>query len=79
MDGHVLASIFNTNETEVEIEEPFVQLEGIYLTRGAVQPRTNYADRESFYNNYVWNTSTRKSIKLLVDTHLTYVYIFYLP
>jgi len=47
IDGIVLMSILNnTNETEVEVEEPLVELEEIDFIHGVVHPCTNYADRE---------------------------------
>jgi hypothetical protein len=79
-DGYVMTSILNTNESEIEIEEPVTELEEVDLDREMVQSCVNYENREKVILDQLrldhLNSEERK---LLVETCLTYTDIFYLP
>jgi len=81
VDGYAITSILNTNDTEVNVQEPLIELDEVDLTweRGC-STEFESQDREKEIQTQLGlehlNTEERK---LLVQTCLDYQDIFYLP
>jgi hypothetical protein len=79
-DGYVMTSILNTNDSEIEIEEPVIELEEVDLDREMDQGCVNYENREKVILDQLrLDHLNNEERKLLVETCLTYTDIFYLP
>jgi len=81
VDGYAIASILNTNYTEVTVQEPLVELDEVDLTweRGwSTEFKSQDREKEIQTQLRLEHLSTEEK-KLLVQTCLDYQDIFYLP
>jgi hypothetical protein len=81
VDGYLMTSILNTNDVEVEIQEPLIELDEVnpdWGARDATDFKTRDREREIFTQLRVEHLNSEEK-KLLLGTCSAYSDIFYLP
>jgi len=81
VDGYAITSILNTNDTEVNVQEPLVELDEIDLTweRGCSTEFESQDRKKEIQTHLRLEHLNTEERKLLVQTCLDYQDIFYLP